>query len=207
MRTMVAVPAQDQVAVQFAESLATLQIEGEGKVAFFVGSLVYESRNSLVKKALAMDADYILWIDSDMVFEPDLQKRLLADIKETGADMVTALCFRRRPPFTPCLFKKAGVKDGVGYHEEYPDYPKDSLFEIEGCGFGAVMMKTDLLLDIAAQSGNWFEPFGQFGEDIAFCVRMRQAGGRIFADSRVKVGHVGHMIVTESMYDAIKAER
>jgi glycosyltransferase involved in cell wall biosynthesis len=58
-------------------------------------SVITMSRNYIVKRALAMNADYILWIDSDMGFPPDTALRLLAHDK----DIVGATYNQRVKPY------------------------------------------------------------------------------------------------------------
>ncbi len=46
------------------------------------GSMITASRNNTVQAALAENMDYLMWIDSDMVFPPDALHRLLAHDKD-----------------------------------------------------------------------------------------------------------------------------
>jgi len=196
MKTLIAVPCMDMVAAPFAQSLATLKKEGECLMSFMVGSLVYESRNKIAAQALVAKTDYVLWLDSDMTFPQDLIPRMIKHM-EDGKEIVTGLYFRRRSPFTPVLFKKLGKES-----EDYPDYPRDSVFEVEGCGFGCVMLKTAVLEDVMLNKHNWFEPIEKFGEDLSFCIRARELGHKIYCDSSIKCGHVGQLIVNEDVYQA-----
>ena len=104
-KTLVAVPCMDQVPAQFAHSLATLTKVGETVVAFQISSLVYMARNDLAKKAVACGADFVLWIDSDMVFTPDLLQRLMEHMKNPEIDMVSGLYFRRVAPYSPTVWR------------------------------------------------------------------------------------------------------
>ena len=76
MKTLIAVPSMDQVPARFAQALAMLQKEGDCAVTFQIGSLVYMSRDNLAQQAIQMGADRILWLDSDMVFSPDVLSTL-----------------------------------------------------------------------------------------------------------------------------------
>lgn len=144
-------------------------------VQFAVDSLIYVGRNCLSAFALKNEVEYVLWLDSDMVFETDLLERLQNDI-ETGKDIVTALYFNRRYPYNLVIYQKAGFEDGKIVCEEYNDYPKDCLFTVNACGFGAVLMKTKVLCDIEKKYDNWFAPFIGFGEDFSFCIRAKECG-------------------------------
>ena len=89
MKTMIAIPAMDTVQTEFCQSLANLQHVGSVQTAFITCSLVYKARTDLGKIAIDQGADYVLWLDSDMIFPASLLVDLMADIK--GRDMVTGV--------------------------------------------------------------------------------------------------------------------
>ena len=207
-KTLIAVPCMDMVSARFAQSLATLKKNGECSVSFMIGSLVYDSRNQLAALAVQNEVDYILWLDSDMVFPPNTLERMLKVLDEhKEIDVLSGLYFRRGHPFTPVLFSKLEVNGDVLDWEGYEEIPSE-LFEIAGCGFGAVLMRTDCLLDIAAKEGGgvWFTPIANAGEDLAFCVRARQNGYRIFCDPSIEFGHMGYAAVTRGFYEITKQQ-
>lgn len=204
MKTLIAVPCMDQVAAPFAQNLAAMEKKGEVFVSFLIGSLIYESRNTLAKQAIATKADYIMWLDSDMTFAPDTMTRLQQHMEE-GKDIVTGLYFRRRPPFTPVLFKTLErIDEDSARHENYDDYPDDSLFEIGGCGFGCIMTRTSVLEDVFLNYRKCFDPVCSIGEDLAFCLRARELGYKVYCDSTIKCGHIGQLVVDESVYRSIQ---
>lgn len=199
MRTLIAVPCMDEVAAPFAQSLATMTSVGETVVSFQIGSLIYEARNNFCKQALKLGADYILWLDSDMIFPSDLMQRMLKHM-EDGKEIVTGLYFRRRAPFNPVLFSKL---DHINKKwEGMDDYPRDSVFEVAGAGMGCCMMKVSVVEDLLLNDQDWFTPFEGFGEDLAFCMRAGELGHKIYCDSTIKCGHVGQVIVDETIWDA-----
>ena len=203
MKILIAIPCMDQVAAPFAQSLVTLE-KGTDQtfISMIIGSLIYESRNNFCKQAMALKADAVLWLDSDMIIPPDALVKLSQHLTD-GKDFVTGLYFRRRMPFTPVLFKKLGHVGGVaGDHENYNDYPRDSVFEVEGCGFGCVMTSVAMIEDVLLNYQTWFEPKNNLGEDLAFCARARELGYKIFCDSTIKCGHIGQVIVDEKVYES-----
>ena len=208
-KILIAVPCMDMVSARFAQSLTTLKKVGQCTVSFLIGSLVYDSRNKLAGMAVEMDADYILWFDSDMVFPPDTLERMMKVLDEhPEIDVLSGLYFRRGHPFTPVLFSKLEVNDeGTLDFADVEELP-DELFEIAGCGFGCVLMRTEMLLDIAAKEGGgmWFSPIANAGEDCAFCIRARENGYRIFCDPNIHLGHMAYTPVTKSFYKAIQGE-
>lgn len=200
-KTLIAVPCMDNVSARFAQSLATVGKVGECKVSFLIGSLIYESRNSLVKQALSFDSDYIMWFDSDMTFPADTIARMIRHMEE-GKEIVSGLYFRRVAPFTPVLFKPQEDPHNIKPWEDYTEYPRDSVFEIGACGGGCMMTKTDVFRELLLNDEGWFEPFGGMGEDISFCVRASRIGKKIWCDSSIKCGHEGRVLVTEEVFDA-----
>lgn len=199
MKTLICVPCGDQVPAQFAQSLACLEKEGQCAVAFQIGSLIYTARNELATKAIKLGADYVLWLDSDMVFEPDILKRLMA----WDRDIVSGLYFRRVPPFSPVAFDKLDIQGNHCDHHNIDEVP-EGLTEVEGIGFGCVLMKSKVLFDVLAVHQDLFSPIGGVGEDLSFCHRARSIGYHIYLDPSIKCGHVGHYIITENFFNSYK---
>ena len=206
-KILIAIPCMDQVPALFAQSLAMIR-KGEHScgIALQSGSLIYTSRNNLAVKAMEMEADYVFWLDSDMVFAPDTLLRMVDTLEKNNLDFLSGLYFRRVPPFSPVLYKKLGLlEDGSGaYWEEFEDIPQDGIFEVEGCGFGAVLIKPDVLFDVQAIYGTMFNPLDSMGEDIAFCYRAREMGYKIFCDPSTVLGHVGYSVINGKFFESYK---
>lgn len=206
-KILIAIPCMDMVSARFAQSLATLKKVGKCTVSFLMGSLIYDSRNKLAGYAVDSEADYILWLDSDMVFQPDTLERMMKVLDEhEEIDILSGLYFKRTTPFSPVLFSRLGFNaEGELEWEEMKEVP-DELVEVEGCGFGCVLMRTDSLFAIAAkeQQGNWFTPLANAGEDCAFCIRARENGYRIYCDPSIDLGHMAYAPVAKEFYQAMK---
>lgn len=194
-KILVCVPSMDFVSSNFAQSLAMLQKgDNETAIAFQVGSLIYDARNKLAKKALEMEADWTMWFDSDMTFEPDTMLRLL----EHKAPIVSGAYFRRCPPYHLVAFGECDPT--TGKHSDLP-LPTETV-KCGGVGFGCVLVSTDVLFEVASRFTNWFEPINGFGEDLSFCWRARECGYDILLDPSISCGHLGHITVNETFYKA-----
>ena len=136
-----------------------------------------------------------------MQFPANALTKLLEDIREKDLDMVTGLYFRRIPPYSPVLFDKLEINGVEADWSEFQSIP-EGLFEVGGCGFGCVLMKTDLFFDVQSKFGQMFTPIGRNGEDVAFCWRARQCGYKIWCDPEVLCGHVGYSIVDDKFFRA-----
>lgn len=194
-KILICVPCMDMVASGFAQSLAMLQKGGnETAIMFECGSLIYDARNKLAKQAIKMQADYTMWLDSDMIFKPDTMVRLLAH----DAPIVSGAYFRRSPPYHLVAFDKCDTET-----REWTDLPLPTeTVKCGGVGFGCVLVRTDVLFEVAAKYKTWFEPMNGFGEDLSFCYRARQCGFDILLDPTITCGHVGHIVVNEDFYKA-----
>lgn len=207
MKVFIAVPSLDSVPAFFAQSLAMLKRADNTLIGWETGSLVYNARNSLARQAIKAEADWVLWLDSDMVFNPDLLQRMLKVCTENDIDFLTALCFRRKPPYTPCLFDRL-QKIGRGASYTALLSVPEGRFQVGGCGFAGVLLSTDVLISVSAKfDGRMFDPMDGFGEDVAFCWRARQCGYDIWCDSDIEMGHVGQCIVTRSFFEAYEANK
>lgn len=207
-KILIAVPCMDMVSARFAQSLTTLKKIDDCIVSFIIGSLIYDSRNRLAEYAVRINADYILWLDSDMTFPPDVLERMMNVLDEhEEIDILTGLYFRRSTPFTPVAFDVLETDENGELHFTNMDDIPDGIREVAGCGFGCVLMKTDCLFDIAGREGPvWFSPLANVGEDCAFCMRARKYGYKIFIDPSIEFGHMGYAAVTRGFYEVTKKE-
>ena len=194
-KILICVPCMDQVASGFAQSLAMLKKGGnETAIMFECGSLIYDARNKLAKQAIKMQTDYTMWFDSDMIFQPATMLRLL----EHDAPIVSGAYFRRSPPYHLVAFDKCDAEK-----REWTDLPFPAeTVKCGGVGFGCVLVRTDVLFEVAAKYKTWFEPMNGFGEDLSFCYRARQCGFDVLLDPTITCGHVGHIVVNEDFYKA-----
>lgn len=205
MKILIAIPCMDMIDTAFVQSLMGLDLAEEVRIKFLPGSLVYDSRNQLTEIARASECEYIFFLDSDMTFKGDILKRLLEDAEKENLDIVTGLAFTRRLPIRTAIFKKCEYsvdKDGQLFPdaENYNDYPKDSLFPIQACGMACCLIRMSMVDKVLHKFGLPFSPAQGWGEDLSFCIRARELGAKIYCDSRVKVGHIGKMVVDEEMF-------
>ena len=211
MKTLIAIPCMDYIEADFVECLTNLRPVGDIEVKYMKASLVYDARNQITRYALEKGGfDYILWLDSDMTFDPDLMEKLIADIegKEDGVRKmaVTGLCFGRRPPFKPCIYSRLDIQtNGKMVNpvcENWFDYPRDSVFEVDACGFACLLMRMEML-EAMGIYGVPFFPVGGLGEDLTFCWRARKLDMKFHCDSRLKIGHIMRVSVDEAFRDQL----
>ena len=201
----------DMVHTDFFESFVNLKKTPETSWTMVRATLVNDARNIIAGNAIKAGFDRVMWFDSDMKFEPDTMLKLLKDMDDYNLDLVTGLYFTRRQPIIkPVVYKSLWwerKEDGeldAGAENLY-DYP-DGLTEIAGCGFGCVVTSVDLLKRVGDAFGAPFNPLESIGEDLSFCWRVIQIGGKMYLDPRVKCGHVGVYTYNEESFKIMGAK-
>lgn len=201
MRTLIAIPCMDTVYTLFFTSVLNMAKPKGTEIAVSCSSLVYDARNGLGKKALDEGFDRVLWLDSDMLFDPQLLTQMSGLMDHLGLEFISGLYFTRKTPVHPCVYEVLDLVEnekGEGVPTATPirEIP-GGLFEIAGCGFGAVMMTTDLIRRCGPMP---FYPVAGFGEDFSFCLRAREAGATLWCDSRIRADHIGMTLINEKTY-------
>ena len=204
MKILIAIPSDEHPDHEFVQSLLALRPVGQVEIKQQAGSLVYLSREMLAVYAIDHGFDYVLWLDDDMIFQPDLLEKLIED----DVDMAAGLFVQRRYPYEPAIWKSIVCGDAEDRsNERYLDYPENELFEIDACGMAAVLVKTEVIKKVYETYYRTFEPISGYGEDISFCIRAKNCGFKLWCDSRIKVGHVGRYIFTDETFKAVRKMR
>jgi hypothetical protein len=154
-----------------------------------------------------VDSDYLLFIDADMAFPPEL----VLDMLLFGEPLVGTLYPQRRVPLS-----WAGSGTGATTTQR-----RGNFMEVEGVGMGCTLMRRDVIATLLArmpqivderidlhpaagllkQAGakrliRAFEKLdfpdrGIISEDLSFCIRWRQCGGQVWAAIGHRMSHVG----------------
>ena len=184
-KVLVGMPTMGNMDIDAVKSL--MQLEHDGSVDIVSESLVYDARDKIAMDALAGKVDWVMWLDSDIIYPSNIIRKLMASNK----DMVTGIYYKRTPPYTPCIYKLEDNK-----LKSYIDYPEDKLFPVEAAGFGCMLMKASVIQRVYDKFGGCFFPVnGVGGEDLSFIRRAKDIGIEVWCDSSVLCGHVGRQII------------
>ena len=189
MRLLIAIPSTDYMHADFVKSLCGLTTElNRKRVAYDIGlqtgTLVYIARNRLANKAVNENFTHVLWFDSDMVFNPTI----LDDLMFCGKEMVCGAFVSRRPPYGSCVYSSI-KKDQIEKVKDFGTKP----FQVDGCGFACVLTTTELIRAVQQKFGTAFQPTDYYGEDLAFCWRVKSIGREIWCEPTVRPGHIAHV--------------
>lgn len=169
-------------------------------------SLISAGRNEMSQGFVNQtNADYLMWIDSDMQFPPYGVTRLVRH----DLDIVGGVYFRKSADARPLVlrFNEAGL------FEEIMDLPETGLFEVDGIGTGFLLIHRRVIEaftpEVVAELGT---PFGlgkgptgrEEGEDLSFCRRAKRLGFKIWADPTIPLGHIGKIAYTRQNFDGFK---
>lgn len=193
-RLLVGIPSYDYIHAEFVKCLKDLTTNlARAGVRFDIqinnGTLVYIARDKIAHKAINEGYDRVLWLDADMIFRPTI----FGDLMDTGKDFVTGIAHSRRPPYASCVFKNIDDLSHLARFD-YDEYPREP-FQVKGCGFACVLIKTEILQAVNAYYKTCFLPEAEWGEDLTFCRRAGALGYEIWADPFVRLGHIGHDII------------
>jgi len=193
MKLLLAIPAYDRkISVETARAVLneTLFAQTAGvelQTVFAPGSsLVTHARNHCVREFMEGDADKLIFLDSDVSFEPGAVLRLAAhDVDFVGG------CYRKK---ADAEMYPVGWLDRS---ELWAD-PKTRLLEVASLpgGFLAITRKVieaipheTYLLDGEAFPALFWCPKGG-GEDGQFCADWSAAGGKVWLDPTLTLTHV-----------------
>lgn len=186
------------------------RLEAQGKFKFFTGNTgrtqINYARETMANEAIRLGMDYLFMIDDDMIAPRRCFERIFDVMHGEKADIAAPICTQRVHPFKPVMYRHKWLEqvDGKKLLNEFiEDYTPDSIVQVDGIGFGVVLISVPFLARIKAQM-----PHGMFfsntdvGEDIWFCINARQSlNAKIVVDTSVKVGHLRHPeIATEWEY-------
>jgi DNA-binding transcriptional ArsR family regulator len=166
--------------------------------------LTQMARERLITEALKAECDFILMYDDDMTLPMDYAQAMLLDMVEhPEISVLGALAFMRNPPHYPVMYTTLEGYDSTHHTSYYRNqyvkrYPKDTLVECDAVGFGGVAINLDFVRNKMKEP--YFMSTTNTGEDIWFCVKAKEAGGRVFMDTRIKLGHLKNPEIVDEDY-------
>ena len=204
MKVAICVPAYSGIKTTCAYSISQLLIHSvprhEMTPIYASGALLPQVRTEIVNLALAWPADWLLWIDADMVFPADALERLLA----TGKEVVGCNYPRRAAPTSPT------AKDMKG-RDVWPLREKAEHGELEQVrmlGLGLCLMRADVFRRLPKP---WFQVImGEDellkSEDLFLCDRLTTAGIPIHIDHSLS-WEVKHLHECQLTNEIVLSER
>ncbi len=189
---VVGIPTFGMVSHYFAQARQSQQfpLVSSSMDYYVLGKPIAEARNEIVDYALRMDANYIYWLDDDVIPPADAFLKLWKHQK----DIINGVYWSKSNPPMPLLFR--GHLD-----MPYLNWHVGDLIEIDAAGNGLTLVKTEVYRKISETVGGpWYSTeYGSFPgvkqtpynntEDLYFYWKAKQAGYKIWADTSVQAMH------------------
>lgn len=180
------------------------------------GATVADTRNWLTARFLdETDADWLLFIDADMIFPRDALDRLLSQANYNTAPVIGGLYFGGN---------QSGVFPQLYYVRDVPDLgpmtvrphilpATDGLIEVSATGAGFLLIHRRVLAAIRdrgfSRAYPWWaetEMSGKpVGEDITFCLRAAMCGYKVHVDMGLPLGHHKSTVIGLDAWNAQQA--
>ena len=176
------------------------------------------SRNILAAQALREKAEYIFYLDSDVV--PPLN--VIARLLNHNLPIVTGLYWRRYEGLEPCIYRLSEAGLPVPYSNEDLAQYGSSIQEVEACGAGCMLIHSSVFekLKPTVEQFDLQDPvtkemltcwkFWEYiihsnvnlSEDVVLASRVKGLGYKIHCDLSVRCGHLLSVMVKEGVYKA-----
>lgn len=175
---------------------------------------ISSGRNELVKWFLASPAQWLMCIDTDMIWSPDAVHALLAVASE-DRPIVGGLCFGMEPDtgqIFPTLYDITGEAGSVEFIR-YEEYPENTLMPVMGTGAAFLLLHRKALERVRDEKFSdaypWFQEREldgkRIGEDLAFCMRAGSLGIPVHVHTGVQIGHLKTHPIGAPMFQAQRA--
>jgi len=158
---------------------------------------IVKARNEIVSK---LACEFSLWIDADMMF-PSVAPMMLFETmarEDLQADIVTGLYRGRTSPNEITCYIE--YEDGRYRHAFADrDFGETNTHQLDACGAGFMLVRNAVFhKNLASSDPSHLVNFSKvdgLSEDLSFCRKIKRYGGKIYADSRVRLGHVSQIIL------------
>ena len=165
------------------------------------GALVHKNRENIIKHFLGdTTADWLLFVDSDILFEARDVLFLCDTANKENKKVVSGLYFSPGPINDQFPFPEAFDKTEKGYLPLI-DIPKDSVINVDAAGLGFMLIhRTVFNIILSKYSISDIFVSSTYGENIEFCRKAQEFGIDIYLDTRVDIKHIKRFAMGKEMY-------
>ena len=210
-KCIVLVPVAGHIEPGCEQALQALEAAGYTVWRQWGFSEISLGRSRMATAALADGFDELMWIDSDIIFDPrDVDKLRAHDLPIVGGiyaakgpktfictplDSTTELVFGRGGGLLEIKYAGAGflltrrsLYEQIQEHHQLPRCEATDFSEGDADDPGIVPYFLPMILDNRRY----------LTEDYSFCERARACGHKVMADTTVRLGHVGSFVYSWS---------
>lgn len=158
------------------------------------------ARNMIVE---TMRGDWVLMLDSDHSFEPDLVARLMLVSEQCEADVVVGMYQFKFAPYVPVVYMLRG--EAIVPLADWDE--RITALDVAAAGAGCLWVKRSVFDRIEAELKE--KPFDRIsgqGEDISFFARLRKLNIKAVCNPQVECNHLEVRPVSLKHYDRQSVE-
>ena len=160
-------------------------------------------------------ADWLLWVDSDVVISPETFRLLWNNKDRLARPMITGVYFTSDNPESPLmiplptLFTFEDKEDGSVFSKRIHPLPENKLMKVDAAGMGFILMHRDVVSKIREKMGDVrvFAELGKadsfLGEDIYFFALCHQLGIPLWCHTGALAPHMKRFSFDYHYYKAI----
>lgn len=175
----------------------------EGDIHYMTTTTSYHSqaRNQIVDK---MKGDWVLMLDTDNKFAPNLLHRMLARMHRHDLDVLVGIYQFKTRPHSPVIFhwneEKKVPSRMIIFHEEQID--EFTYFPVDVAGAGCLLVRDRVFVRILEElKSNPFDIIPPLGEDFSFFKRLQQLDIQAVCDPSIHVEHLRWVGTTPNDYN------
>lgn len=162
------------------------------------GPLLGRARNTVAEAFLETKNDYLLMVDTDIVFTPEDAVQLFKASKPIVGGFYLGVNLADNGTFPVAL--RQG-EDGAYWTISKEDVPEKGCIEVDAVGMGFTLVRREVF-EVLKPDHQMLFPFAEtvvngrgVGEDIAFCLRAKQEGFQTWLCGDARVGHAKSLVI------------
>jgi len=151
-------------------------------------------RNMAAKLALDNGCDYLMFIDDDVLVQPNTYESL----RKADKDIIMALTYVRGYPYYPMFFREertftdenGKIKKEIVFYDNYQEHvDSEGIVECEAVGFSCALIKMELVKQL---NPPYFVTGAGHTEDVYFCLKCKYTFDEvsIAVDTKVPTSHL-----------------
>lgn len=190
IRVLIAYPTARDIETASFLSVYNLDVPNnvETELECFYGYNIDQVRNLIASYGIGHKFDYIFFVDSDIILPKNALRRLL----ESNKDIITGVYIQRKPNVRiPEIYVEN--QHGGMHNIDISEVQGNKVFRIGGCGFGCVLVKTNVLEKVGYPQFEYHDTLDikeTLSEDVDFALKAKQKGFELFVDTSVKCEHL-----------------
>ncbi len=167
--------------------------KGDRVLAPVVEMPQHYAAEALMLVFLKTDADSILYVDDDMIYEPADLDVMRDDPEGEKYDILQGLCLSRNPPHNPVIWRQVTDVDENLFYQNAAEPMEHIIEDVVIVGLAFTLIRRDVFMvvrqQIKANEKIFRWNYRGDSEDASFSHLARKAGCTLGVSTKVSIGH------------------